>query len=833
MRKKRSLGAAMRQAQGSHDPHLLQPSLLRSLSRPSEPQQLPVWAARVRERLAVLEAQMRRLEREKQMLLDQLCGAPADLVETVLLEGERTGLGDQRAELDAFAAEGERDTKSASSSSAPLWSAAQGLPTKQLSSCCDGRAVHPALSLGSAALSSARDSCQDDVMDVVQQRCSQGEKASDGPWIHVQEPTRGCRPDKALSMSSSDKDPAQAELLTAATIDAAATTAAPAAASPKAAAAEDETARATKPITARALARELWKAATTLEVERRSDQMATSTSSGSVSAGYPVTEAASDAPAEASPHSSKAAAGLPGSTLHAEGMLVDKSSLSATPSPVRARGTPPKSPTRARLSLLDAEDQDIEPPGTPPTACDESPASTYEDKEGKPVTPPWGSPPGANRSTSRSRSPHRQAMAQRSPSPASTVLVTSGDEDSPSPAQSSCQGWDEEPPVQKLRAEIPPVQIKPPKPSEVSVGQLRRAPSRRWRKDVLRAVAEPLAALSDADSGGTPAIASLQRDAPSHPEDAPPSLEDAASPLRDLPSPLQETPPLQDAPSPRQDPPPCQDSPLPDGIGLLERLRWRQSRRRSSGSEAEDMRPLVPVADVQEAAALAESSTSEPAVPASAQGGASSQVDESRLCIKPEACCEDELRDWMWFFGMKPTQSTEFMVKRLHEIDIYLNGGGNALPAPRAGAAQASSINPAKSAPHLPAQSLKEKGMAIDRPGRVAAESPPASAASPQHSPDVQGGAATSSRAAKASARAAEQEQLLADTIRKDKELYERFLLFEPVEISELRERLAAQEPELRNLGEQRLRKFLDAQGVVFASSWSSQSREGSQRRRF
>merc|ERR1712176_318935 len=85
----------------------------------------------------------------------------------------------------------------------------------------------------------------------------------------------------------------------------------------------------------------------------------------------------------------------------------------------------------------------------------------------------------------------------------------------------------------------------------------------------------------------------------------------------------------------------------------------------------------------------------------------------------------------------------------------------------------------------------------------------------------VDGTSGSGTRAERSAAKAAELERMVADVIRSDTELYERLLLFEPVEISELRERLAALRPELRGLGEQRLRKFLDAQGLLFSSAWS------------
>merc|ERR1712056_176442 len=66
-------------------------------------------------------------------------------------------------------------------------------------------------------------------------------------------------------------------------------------------------------------------------------------------------------------------------------------------------------------------------------------------------------------------------------------------------------------------------------------------------------------------------------------------------------------------------------------------------------------------------------------------------------------------------------------------------------------------------------------------------------------------------KAAKSAAKAAELERTLADVIRRDSELYGRLLLFEPVELREIRDRVVAVEPQLQGLGEERLRQFLDA----------------------
>ena len=60
------------------------PTMLETLPRPSEVTQLPAWAAKVRRRLKVLEAQLRRLGSEKQSLLGQLHLATAEVIDEVL-----------------------------------------------------------------------------------------------------------------------------------------------------------------------------------------------------------------------------------------------------------------------------------------------------------------------------------------------------------------------------------------------------------------------------------------------------------------------------------------------------------------------------------------------------------------------------------------------------------------------------------------------------------------------------------------------------------------------------------------------------------------------------
>ena len=55
-----------------------------TIPRPSDVARLPAWAAKVRRRLNVVEAQLCRLGREKQLLLGQLHMATAEVIDEVL-----------------------------------------------------------------------------------------------------------------------------------------------------------------------------------------------------------------------------------------------------------------------------------------------------------------------------------------------------------------------------------------------------------------------------------------------------------------------------------------------------------------------------------------------------------------------------------------------------------------------------------------------------------------------------------------------------------------------------------------------------------------------------
>lgn len=137
-----------------------------------------------------------------------------------------------------------------------------------------------------------------------------------------------------------------------------------------------------------------------------------------------------------------------------------------------------------------------------------------------------------------------------------------------------------------------------------------------------------------------------------------------------------------------------------------------------------------------------------------------------------EKMSEEELQEWMQFFGLKASNSRDFMLRRLHDILDYMDGG-------------TAYLHSIREAP-TPVRERKRKATPKKETPKKKEESP-------------------------------EKLQLLADAIRKDKELYESLLTFQPLEVSEVKRRVVQIAPELRSLGEQRLRRYLDSQG--FATS--------------
>ena len=108
----------------------IQPSLLHSLPRPTDPEQLSIWTANVRARLTVLQAGICKLESEKQVLLSLLSDASNDFRE-VLTD----------APSSEICPRGEVPGESSNS----LWNAAQGFPSDVLANNINASSVHPAL----------------------------------------------------------------------------------------------------------------------------------------------------------------------------------------------------------------------------------------------------------------------------------------------------------------------------------------------------------------------------------------------------------------------------------------------------------------------------------------------------------------------------------------------------------------------------------------------------------------------------------------------------------------------------------------------------------------
>eukprot|EP00441_Pelagodinium_beii_P006306 CAMPEP_0197696454 /NCGR_PEP_ID=MMETSP1338-20131121/116640_1 /TAXON_ID=43686 ORGANISM="Pelagodinium beii, Strain RCC1491" /NCGR_SAMPLE_ID=MMETSP1338 /ASSEMBLY_ACC=CAM_ASM_000754 /LENGTH=288 /DNA_ID=CAMNT_0043279571 /DNA_START=21 /DNA_END=884 /DNA_ORIENTATION=- len=278
------------------------PSLLRSLSRPSDPEQLPAWAGRVRERLGVLEAQMRRLEREKQLLLGHLFGTPADVLEEILSEPSRSS-GSRPSQSSG----GARQTSS-------LWAAAQGLPTEQLVTSCDGRALHPSLAPSRPEAAPGPNPANESKLS----RVSLGSTANE----------RLGKPNAATTTQT----PATHALSTTHT-------------------------------SFRATASATFNSSTATEAQRVLAAAPTAAFAAWGAAAAAMSAAWGVAP-EQPKDLSRAAKKASNSPERDAAEDLAQSSLAATPSPVRARATPPSSPGLARAE----EDQ----PGTAATACDES-----------------------------------------------------------------------------------------------------------------------------------------------------------------------------------------------------------------------------------------------------------------------------------------------------------------------------------------------------------------------------------------------------------------------------------------------------------------------------
>ena len=108
----------------------IEPSLLHTLPRPTDPEQLSIWTAKVRERLAVIQGVICTLESEKQVLLSLLSDASDASNDGEVLDAPRSEIC--RGEVPT----GESST---------LWNAAQGFPSDVLANDINESSVHPAL----------------------------------------------------------------------------------------------------------------------------------------------------------------------------------------------------------------------------------------------------------------------------------------------------------------------------------------------------------------------------------------------------------------------------------------------------------------------------------------------------------------------------------------------------------------------------------------------------------------------------------------------------------------------------------------------------------------
>eukprot|EP00438_Fugacium_kawagutii_P025140 Skav208294 [mRNA] locus=scaffold897:103354:114294:+ [translate_table: standard] len=181
--------------------------------------------------------------------------------------------------------------------------------------------------------------------------------------------------------------------------------------------------------------------------------------------------------------------------------------------------------------------------------------------------------------------------------------------------------------------------------------------------------------------------------------------------------------------------------------------------------------------------------------------------------LQPESMTDEELKDWMLHFGLKPSSSREFMIRRLHDIVDYLEGGFAWLQSIR------EAPTPAKAKRKVPKDAEKSKN-GTETPK---ATSPKAKVKKVNSSPKARSKPKAASPKAPASVSPEDKHErrldLVADAIRKDKDLWEKLLIYQQVDVQEVKRRIVAIYPELRSLGEQRLRKFLVDSG--FASAWA------------
>ena len=170
-----------------------------------------------------------------------------------------------------------------------------------------------------------------------------------------------------------------------------------------------------------------------------------------------------------------------------------------------------------------------------------------------------------------------------------------------------------------------------------------------------------------------------------------------------------------------------------------------------------------------------------------------------------ESMTDEDLGSLMQLCGMKPNNSRQFMIRRLHDIVDFLHDGTAWLhsirEAPTPNKATKKGRNPKKGQADTSKKATETSPKAKSKP-KVA--SPKVSPTAPDSlSPDV---------------KYEKKLDLVADAIRKDKDLYSKLLTYVPLEIREVKRRIVEIAPELRSLGEQRLRKYLEEQGFASVS---------------
>eukprot|EP00929_Paragymnodinium_shiwhaense_P074748 TRINITY_DN38257_c0_g1_i1.p1 TRINITY_DN38257_c0_g1~~TRINITY_DN38257_c0_g1_i1.p1 ORF type:complete len:801 (+),score=174.52 TRINITY_DN38257_c0_g1_i1:62-2464(+) len=738
----------------------LQPSLLRSLERPSDARRLPSWASRLRQRLSAIEVQLRRLQKEKQVLLGKLRSASADVVEDVL---EVLRPSSERPAADEAAAAGGK--KQQDSFQPALWAAAQGGPLPTFSS----SSIHPAL----------------------------------------------CLPDPELVADSAEDDRAEA-----------------AKASPHEAEPDTQD---------NIMLARLWHGHHSKSIGVKDVPSPAREQSSTIAVAGPSSQGTSVAqPAQDKAAAPECMAEAPQDTA---AQLKEEVPLNKVPHEAR-------SPSIASTVLVSSDEEAA-------AAAQLSP-KTRRRSSTRPVdqvdTPRHAAKFGKSLRRMHSCGQESPLGEVSWPADANLLILETR---SQVEAMVLCNNHEHEDEATAMKSEVQ--------------HELKRTPPHTPRR-VADGFASP---------GSTSTVA---YGSPSRQNDHKSSRDSDAMPLSELLERMKRDDGQQRgsvvavgnqvhavAENPAAGPAQSNDCTGSAADSVDSDLLPLQAPAHSSATDALDTasvaagskssleaRPMqCAEKDVQEALVPFED---EPEIPQQHAASGSRTSQEAPLRLTAENLTDGQLRYWATFFGIKPTFGREFLVKRLREIDAYLNGdtksrkedGDSATGSAAAPAAHSSSSAPAQAAAGKRA-AKQQTGQLRKKPNRPAAGQPPpplgstspnyvvaCSAADMSQRPDRCASsppsasqrralkAATSSpsasRAEKAAAKARQVEQMIADAIRADDELYDRLLLFEPVEISELRERIIAKQPSLQGVGEQRLRTFLDAQGLLFASSWRQQA---------